>query len=422
MKRSLLGSYVTAIDIGTTKICVLIASVDMHGKPEIVGIGQHPSYGLKKGVVVNIGKTVESIKEAVKQAEQMAGIKVENASVGISGGHIKSYNSTGVVAIKGRDVSQSDIDRVIEAAKAIPISPDQDILHVLPQYFRVDGQEYVLDSLGMYGVRLEAQIHIITGAVASAQNIVKSCELAGVAVSDIVLEQLASADAVLTQSEREIGVGIIDIGGGTSDFAIYKDGRIRHSKVLPLAGNHFTSDLAIGLGIPVDQAEHLKKMYGSASSRQELESKFLESKFVDVNLGYEGGVKSVNLDLFEEILQVRAEEIFDLFLDEIKEYRLKAFMPSGLVLTGGGSLLRGMKEIAAQKLALPVRVGIPITNTLAQQDHDLPDLLKSPIYSTVYGLLLYAIGSGGTTFMTSNNDSRFTKIFKRMRSWIYDFL
>lgn len=414
MKKTLLGNYLTAIDIGTTKICVLIATVDPKRGIEVVGIGTTPSHGLKKGVVVNISKTVESIKAAIEQASRMAGVPVESAVVGISGSHIRSYNSTGVVAIKGRDVSQSDIDRVIEAAKAIPIPQDQDFLHILPQYFRVDGQEYVLDSLGMYGVRLEAQVHIITGAVASAQNIVKSCELAGIRVLDIVLEQIASADAVLTPAEREMGVGIIDIGGGTSDFAIYKDGRIHYSKVLALAGNHFTQDLAYACMISKENAEELKKKYGIISSEP-------YDSLINLDLGYEHGNKNVPLSFITNVLRSRAEEIFELFDDEIKEYNLGVFMPTGLVLTGGGSLLAGVKEVAQHKLQMPVRIGSPMLS-MALSTQALPDSLKSPIYATAYGLLLHATGQAATYEMSLTNETSFVRIFKRMKSWIYDFL
>ncbi|MFH0898488.1 MAG: cell division protein FtsA [bacterium] len=416
MKKTILGKTLAAIDIGTTKICVIVASTNSFGKPEIIGIGQYPSYGLKKGVVVNIGQTVDSIKKAVQIAQDMAGVTIDSAAVGIAVGHKKSFNSTGVVAIKGRDVSQYDIDRVIEAAKAIPIPQDQDILHILPQYFRVDGQEYVLDSLGMYGVRLEAQVHIITGAIASVQNIVKSCELANIMVSDIVLEQIASADAVLTESEREMGVGIIDIGGGTSDMAVYKEGRIRHSKVLPIAGNQFTNDLAIGLGIPREKAEELKKVYGSISQK-----KGFNPQIIDVSLGFEGGIKAVTIDTFAEILRFRAEELFELFANEIQEFKLHNFMPTGIVLTGGGSLLPGIKEVAEEKLGMPIRLGMPIAGIHIHHE-SLPDALKSPIYSTGYGLLLYALKDHKEKTLGRSNDSAVTKIFKRMKSWIYDFL
>jgi len=413
MAKKVIGRTVTAIDIGTTKIVVIIATINADGHTEVVGIGQHPSYGLRKGVIVNIGQTVESIKVAVKEAEAMAGISVESACVGISGGHIQSFNSTGVVAIKSREVTQQDIDRVIEAAKAIPLPKDQYILHVLPQYFRVDGQEFVFDSLGMYGVRLEAQVHIITGAVASAQNIIKSCELAGVAVSDIVLEQLASAAAVLTPSEQEMGVGILDIGGGTCDFAIYKDGRIRHSKVLAIAGNHFTNDIAVGLGIPFAKAEELKKKFGSV---------FIDDQHamsIDVDMGYEGGMKNVPLRNMVEILNFRAEEVLELFLEEINQFRLRALMPCGLVLTGGGSLLAGMAELASEKLDMPVRVGLPEAPANNRSYH-IPDILKSPIYATAYGLLVDASGERSMGEITAQDSALFTRVMSRMKSWIYD--
>jgi cell division protein FtsA len=416
MNKKTTGGLITAIDIGTTKIVAVIAQKNARGIIDVVGIGQHPSHGLKKGVIVNINATVDSIKAAVQEAQAMAGTRIESACVGISGGHIKSINSTGVVAIKGREVTQHDIDRVIEAAKAIPIPKDQYILHILPQYFRVDGQEYVFDSLGMYGVRLESQVHIVTGAVASAQNIIKSCELAGLRVSDIVLEQLASAAAVLTPAEQEMGVGILDIGGGTSDFAIYKDARIRHSKVIPIAGNHFTNDLAVGLHIPFSKAEELKKLYGSVSKDRILE---LKKNYLDISLGYEGGTKTVELSSLAEIIHFRAEEVFDLFLEEINQFRLRPLMPTGLVITGGGSLLSGMQELASQKLAMAVRIGQP--EALAVDvPYAIPDILKSPIYATVYGLILHA--SGGCNFgdISATSDAVFARVLKRMRSWVYD--
>jgi len=416
MNKNIIGGVVTAIDIGTTKIVVVIARLDSYGRTEILGIGHHPSHGLKKGVIVNIGVTVDSIKAALKEAQAMAGIKVEAACVGISGGHIQSLNSTGVVAIKGRDVGQDDIDRVIEAAKAVPLAKDQYILHVLPQYFRVDGQEYILDSLGMYGVRLEAQVHIITGAVASAQNIIKACELSGVRVSDVVLEQLASAAAVLTPAEQEMGTGILDIGGGTCDFAIYKDGRIRHSKVLPIAGNHFTNDIAVGLQIPFNKAEELKKLHGSVL-RPTMHD--LQNCYVDVPLGFDEGIKTIALSSMVEIINFRAEEILDLFLEEINTYRLRALMPCGLVLTGGGSLLPGMKELAQEMLDMPVRVGYPQTFH-EDLSYSLPDILKSPIYSTVYGLLVHASGERGFGEISGNSDALFSRVLKRMKSWVYD--
>ena len=417
MGKNILKSIVSAIDIGTTKICVLIATQNPEGKLDLIGIGQHPSYGLKKGVVINVTKTVDSIKQAIKKAEEMAGVKIETVSVGISGGHIKSLNSSGVVAIKSKDVTQYDIDRVVEAAKAVALPKEQEVLHVFPQYFKVDNQEYILDSLGMHGIRLEAQVHIITGTVSSAQNIIKACELAEVNVTDIVLEQIASADAVLTPTERELGVGILDIGGGTCDFAIYKDGRILHSKVIPVAGNHFTNDLAIGLSIPLQKAEELKKAYGFVWEDKYLE---LDMDKIDIDLGYEDKTKKIETYSLFEILNPRASEIFDILYDEIMQYRLKTFMPSGLVITGGGSLLSGMQNLIRNKFKIPIRIGLP--GSQQNIKHEIPDLLKSPIYATGYGLLLYAAGQNSLKFTSSENDSTFTKVFKRMKSWVYEFI
>ena len=421
MGKKILSNVVSVIDIGTTKICVLVAAQKGDGNLDLIGFGQHPCCGLKKGVVVNVAKTVDSIKKAIEQAEAMAGIKIDSVTVGISGGHIKSLNSTGVVAVKNKDISQNDVDRVIDAARAVALPEGQEILHVLPQYFKVDGQDFILDSLGMHGIRLEAQVHIITGAIASAQNIIKSCELAGVKVSDIVLEQIASADAVLTSAEKELGVGILDIGGGTSDFAIYKDGRIMHSKVLAIAGNHFTNDLAIGLSIPINEAEELKKRYGFV-----WEEKFfdLDKDKAEIDLGYQGGHRVVDVYSLYEILSPRASEIFELLNDELIKYRLKHFMPSGIVITGGGCLLAGMQELAQKKFGMNARIGVPncCKKNNEGNKQEIPDLLKSPIYSTGYGLLLYATGQNRLDFTTSDNDSAFAKVFKRMKSWIYDFL
>jgi len=419
MGRRMLGNHLVAIDVGTTKICVLVAQIDSQGRIDVIGMGQHPSCGLKKGVVVNVNETVKSIKHAVEQAESMAGIPIERAIIGISGGHIRSFNSKGVVAIRSREVSQNDIDRVIESAKAIPIPEDREILHILPQYFRVDGQEYVLDSLGMYGVRLEAQVHIITGAIASAQNIIKSCECAGVQVTDIVLEQIASADAVLTQTERELGVGILDVGGGTSDFAIYKDGRIRHSKVLPIAGNHFTSDLAIGLGVPIKQAEQIKCSHGFVCEEIYLE---LDQDQVEIDLDCEGHKKMIDVYSLYEILEPRAQEVFTLISDEINEFRLRSFMPAGIVLTGGGALLGGMSILARDIFKAKTRVGIPQGYYGGGESSSISDVLKSPIYSTVYGLLVYALKSRDCSLLLGASDSLVTRIVKSMKSWIYDFL
>jgi cell division protein FtsA len=414
------ADYIAAIDIGTTKICVLIGRILPHGVVDIVGIGKHPSYGLKKGIIVNMSATVESIKRALKEAQLEAGVVVTKAVVGISGSHIKSFNATGVVGISRPDVTQYDIDRVIEVAKAIPIPQDREILHILPQYFRVDGQEYVQDSLGMHGVRLEAHVHIVTGAISSAQNIVKAVELAGVTVVDIVLEQLASAHAVLTSSEQELGVGILDIGGGTADFAIYKDGRIRYSKVFPIAGNHFTSDLAIGLSIPIAQAEELKKKYGCVTEHAFAE---MGTTRTTITLDYEGGQKEIDLYQVYEILQPRAAEIFGFIREEIAANRLTHLMPAGFVLTGGGSLLRGLRQLVQGELNMPVRVGGPRYYFMPSEEHTgVPEALRSPLYATAYGLLAFGLPDMKLFWQSAQQVPLMSRVLQRMKTWIYDFL
>lgn len=412
---------IAAIDIGTTKICVLVAKKDFNGQLDLIGIGHSSSYGLKKGVIVDVNKTVDSIKKAVAQAQEMSGVVIDTACVGISGGHIKSFNSSGVVGVKNKNITQSDVNKVIEAAKAVAIPPDQEILHVLPQYFKVDGQDNILDSVGMHGVRLEAQVHIITGAVTSAQNIIQACNLAGIKLSDIVLEQIASADAVLTSSERELGAGILDIGGGTADFAIYKDGRIIHSKVIPLAGNHFTNDLAIAFNISKDQAEQIKKNYGFVWEDKYFE---LDKDKIKISLEYLDNEKIIDAYSLFEVLNFRAQEIIDILVDELIKFKLLSFMPAGLILTGGGSLLLGMKELCEKNLKLPVRIGYP--NKFKEENFpknfSIPDILKTPIYATGYGLLLYAAGLNGQDAKLIQKNGTVAEIFKKMRSWLYEFL
>jgi cell division protein FtsA len=415
------SEYVAAIDIGTTKICALLAKIDEQGRVTVVGFGMHPSYGLKKGIVVNIATTVESIKKALQAAEKEAGVAIDRAVVGIAGSHIRSFNSVGVVGIGQRDVSQYDIDRVIDAAKAVPIEQDREILHVIPQYFCVDGQEMVHDSLGMHGVRLEAQVHIVTGAISSAQNIVKAVEMAGVRVLDIVLEQLASAEAVLTTTEKELGVGMVDIGGGTSDFAVYKDGKIRYSKVFPVAGNHLTNDIAIAMGLSLSAAEEVKRQYGAATQAACSEVGTLRLRIP--RDGEEGTAEITTYELLE-VIAPRAEELCLFMHDEIMKNRLTSNMPSGLVMTGGGSLLRGMPHLAHTLLQQPVRIGLPLAYTSADGalTSELPDYLRSPQFSTVYGLLAFAFKKEATSFMRSDAAPLMSKVLHRMKTWIYDFL
>lgn len=401
---------VVSIDVGTTKICVLVAQVLDEESFEIIGIGKSPSDGLKKGVVVDIAKTVYSVKNAVKEAEIMAGMHIESASIGISGGHISSLNSHGVVPIKHGEVTALDITNVLAAARAIPIPEGQQILHVLPQYFIIDGHDKVQDPLGMHGIRLEVQAHIILGSIASVQNLIKCCEAAGVAVTDIILEQLASGDAVLSSDERQLGVAVLDIGGGTSDLALYQQGSIRHTMVLPLAGNHFTNDVAIGLRTTLKDAERIKKMYGLVSPGAHINDDLIEVEAVQ---GAEKHI--VKISNVNAVLQARAQEIFILVQQEIVLRNLQQFMRTGFVLTGGGSLLGGMKELAEEIFKVPVRIGHP------RVSYRLPELLDSPIYATGYGLLIHTLKREQQGGMNSLSGPLVKRIFVRMKSWVSDF-
>ena len=408
MSKVFSDNITISIDIGTTKICVLVAKYDANGI-QILGVGKSPSNGLKKGIVVDISKTVQSIKNAIKEAEFVSGYTIENASIGISGSHIQSFNSNGAVPIKKNQVKEYDIANVIAAAKAIVIPEGQQILHVLPQYFSIDSQDRIHNPLGMFGIRLEAQVHIITGSVASVQNLVQCCQMSGVKVTDIILEQLASADAVLSEDERELGVGMLDIGGGTSDFALYYNRSIRHTKVIPIAGNHFTNDIAVGLQTTLTDAERIKQKYGLAASRLLIEDRDIEIELAQGNLR-----KIVPQAFLVRIIESRAIELISLVNQEIQKYNLKNFMPTGLVLTGGGSLLQGMQDVAQETFKIPVRIGIPKTNK------NFPESLNNPMYSTAYGLLLQTINKQNNS-IDSFNGPMAAKIYYRMKSWISDF-
>lgn len=400
---------VVSIDVGTTKICVLVAQVLDKNHLEIVGVGKAPSDGLKKGVVVDIQKTVSSIKTAIKEAELMANVTINTAAIGISGGHIQSTNSHGMVAIKHGQVSPTDITNLMNAARAIAVPEGMQILHVLPQFFIIDSREKVQNPVSMHGIRLEVQAHVIMGAIASVQNLIKCCQMAGVKVTDIILEQLASADAVLSDDEREIGVAMLDIGGGTSDLALYQNGNIRHTFVLPVAGNHFTNDLAVGLRTTIKEAERIKKEYGIASFDLLEHNHVLEIQSVQ---GTE--TQLIHVADIAHILQPRAHELLSLVHDEIIKHKLQSMMPAGLVITGGGALLAGMKEIAQDIFNVPVRIG------MLQMTHDLPESLESPIYATGYGLLKQVIKQQNNALDTLSGPA-VARIFIRMKSWVMDF-
>ena len=401
---------VVGLDVGTTKICAVVAAVE-DGKCEIVGIGTIPSKGLRKGVVINIDATVDSIKKAVEEAELMAGVPIQGVYAGIAGGHIKGFNSHGVVAVKTREVTKKDIERVIDAAQAVAMPLDREVIHILPQEYIVDDQDGIKDPLGMSGVRLEARVHIVTGAVTSAQNIVKSCHRAGLDVLDIVLEPLAAANSVLTEEEKDLGVALVDIGGGTTDVAIFGNGSIKHSAVLALGGVNLTNDLAYGLRTPATEAEKIKRQHGCA-----LLEMVDEDEEVDVMSVGGHKPRRISRKALAEIIEPRAEEFFDLINREILKSGHDNKIASGVVLTGGTVIMPGMPELAEQVFNLPVRRGTPMNIG------GLVDVVNSPMHATAVGLVKYASThtSEGGGFGT--NESRiFEKILSKMKGWLRDF-
>jgi cell division protein FtsA len=401
---------IVGLDIGTTKICAVVAEPTENGI-DIVGIGTHPSRGLRKGVVVDIEATVDSIKHAVEEAELMADCEITSIYAGIAGGHIRAFNSHGVVAVKDREVREGDVKRVIDAAKAVAIPMDREVIHVIPQEFIIDDQDGIREPLGMSGVRLEAKIHIVTAAVTSAQNIVKCCNKAGLNVIDIVLEPLASAQAVLADDERELGVCMIDIGGGTTDIAVFADGSIKATAVLSLGGYHLSNDIAVGLRTPFDEAERIKKKFGVASAR------YLRGDDV-LTVPSVGGRKprEVSRKILCEVIEPRVEEILSLAHQEIKRAGLEDRIPSGVVLTGGASALSGMTELAEEIFETPVRQGIPA------HVGGLQDVVRSPMYATGVGLVLFGHSqrrAHRTSRFRIRDESIFGRVKQRMRDWFY---
>jgi cell division protein FtsA len=371
---------VVGLDVGTTKICAVIAAPQGSHGLDIVGVGAAPSRGLRRGVVVNIDSTVEAIKQAVAEAEQMAGVEVSAVYAGVAGGHIRSVNSRGVVAISGKDreVSQADVDRAIDAARAINVPQDREIIHVLPQTFMIDDADGVREPIGMSGVRLEVEVHIVTGAVTSVQNVIRSVNRAGLTVQDVVLEPIASSEAVLFRDERELGVVVIDIGGGTTDVALLRDGAIWHTAILPLGGDHITNDIAVGLRTPMADAEDLKKRYGCA-----LTALVPAEETVDVPSVGGRKPRQLSRQVLSEIIQPRVEEIFTLVARDLTRAGFSEAATAGVVVTGGTSILQGVPELAESVFDQPVRRGVP------GDVGGLADIIKSPIYATAVGLALH---------------------------------
>lgn len=414
-KVSCMGSdsVVVGLDIGTTKIGAVIAEMSNGEEPKVVGVGTSTSEGLRRGVVVNLEKTTKSISKAVAEAELMAGIEARSVLAGIAGDHIRSINSRGVIAVSGanREISKSDVGRVVDAAKAVAIPMDREIIHVLAQEFIVDDQPGIRDPVGMAGVRLEAEVHIVTGAVTSAQNIYKSIQKAGMGVRDLVLEPLASSHAVLTPEEKELGVILLDIGGGTTDIAVFFEGSIRHTAVIGLGGNNITSDIAIGLRTSSSQAEKIKVEKGCA-----LASMIDEDEMIIVP-GIGGRQeRQVPKSLLASIIQPRLEEMLGLCLRELRRTDYADLLAAGVVITGGASLMPGVPELAEQVFDMPVKLGVPAGFG------GLVDLAQNPMHATGVGLVLYAFQDSekdGLGRLTEAN--MFEKIFERMKRWFGEF-
>lgn len=406
-------NLIVGIDIGTTKICALAAEATGGEPLNIVGFGTAPSDGINKGVVVNIEKTVRSIQQAVRECELMSGAQIKEVYAGIAGHHIQGINSPGMVTVQNnRTVSEDDIRRVIEAAQAISIPNDREILHILPQEFIVDDQDGVQNPIGMAGIRLEVKVHIITCSATSGQNIVKCCNMAGLDVIDVVLEPLASAQAVLSDDEKALGVVLVDIGGGTTDIAIYSGGSIVHTTVLPVGGNQLTNDIAIGLATPLAQAERLKHEQGVAMAKLVEQDEMITVPSV-------GGRKSRTLDkrVMAEIIEDRFQELFELVTEEIDRSGYRNVIASGVVITGGSSLMPGADELAQDILNFPVRTGFPESIT------GLNEMIYSPMHATGVGLLRYGLGSGEPHFspLLSNNFSLFNRFSSRIKEWMHEF-
>ena len=403
------SNLVVGLDIGTTKVCAIVAEMNGGGVADIIGVGHSPSRGLRKGVVVNIESTVDSIRRAVEDAELMAGVEIRSAFVGIAGGHIKGINSRGVIAVSGknREVSQQDIDRVIDAAKAVALPVDREVIHVLPQEFMIDDQGGIKEPLGMCGTRLEAEVHIVTGAVASAQNIIKCANKAGLEVQDIVLQQLASSEATLTPEEKELGCVLIDVGGGTTDVAVFVEGSIYHTAVLAVGGDMLTNDIAIGLRTPHPEAESLKRKYGCALASMSRPEEKIEVPSV-------GGRRPRVLarQTLCEIIQPRLEELFMLVEREVRRAGYTGQVNGGVVVTGGSAIMEGVPELAEQLFDMPVRRGIP------RGVGGLTDVISSPMYATGVGLGIYgAAHRDRRKFRQVTDRNIFDKVVARMKEW-----
>lgn len=406
MAKKIERQLIVGLDIGTSKVVALVGEVGADGSVEVIGIGSQPSRGLKRGMVVDIESTVQSIQRAVEEAELMAGCEIRSVYAGIAGSHVRSLNSHGVVAIRDKEVQQSDIEHVIDAAKAVAIPADQKILHVLPQEFIIDGQEGVRAPIGMSGVRLEAKVHIVTGAESAAQNIEKCIQRCGLAVDDIVLEQLASSHATLTEDEKDLGVCLIDIGGGTTDIAVFTHGAIHHSAVIPIAGDQVTNDIAVALRTPTQHAEDLKIKYACALTQLANANETIEVPSVG-----DRPPRRLERQTLAEVVEPRYEELFNLVQAELKRSGFESMIAAGVVLTGGGAKMEGAIELAEEVFNMPVRLGVP------QNVSGLIDVVRNPIYATGVGLLLFGNKAMRAPVGRSSRLETTVNLWERMKSW-----
>ncbi len=399
-------NLIVGLDIGTSKVVAIVGKITPDRQVEIVGIGSHPSRGLKKGVVVNIESTVQSIQRAVEEAELMAGCQIHSVYAGIAGSHIRSMNSHGIVAIRDKEVTQGDVERVIDAARAVAIPADQKILHVLPQEFIIDSQEGVREPVGMAGVRLEAKVHLVTGAVSAAQNIVKCVRRCGLDVEDIILEQLASSYSVLTEDEKDLGVCLVDIGGGTTDIAVFTEGSIKHTAVIPIAGDQVTNDIAVALRTPTQHAEEIKLKYACALTQLASPEETIEVPSVG-----ERAPRRLARQTLAEVVEPRYEELLSLIQAELRRSGFEDLCAAGVVLTGGSAKMEGAIELAEEIFHMPVRLGVP------QHVSGLVDVVRNPIHATGVGLLIYGHKHG----MDRRPDKRLAPgmkgLWSRMRNW-----
>jgi cell division protein FtsA len=406
MSKKMEKNLIVGLDIGTSKVVAIVGEVTPDNEIEIIGLGSHPSRGLKKGVVVNIESTVQSIQRAVEEAELMAGCQIHSVYAGIAGSHVRSLNSHGIVAIRDKEVTPYDVERVIDAARAVAIPADQKILHILPQEFIIDDQESIREPVGMSGVRLEAKVHMVTGAVSAAQNIIKCVRRCGLEVDDIILEQLASSHSVLTDDEKELGVCLVDIGGGTTDIAVFTEGAIRHTAVIPIAGDQVTNDIAVALRTPTQHAEEIKIKYACALTQLASVEETIEVPSVG-----DRPDRRLARQTLAEVVEPRYEELFTLIQAELRRSGFEDLCAAGVVITGGSSKMEGAVELAEEIFHMPVRLGMP------QYISGLVDVVRNPVYSTGVGLLLFGYQNRAIRETEARMGSGFSGVLRRMKSW-----